>query len=503
MSMVRHVLAALAVATALAALGSAADPSKREGPPAKQGDPKILIENAGINQARLHRAFEAFRQKLAVLAGRLEVSTSTKDRDRAKSLRRALAFVGERGVEGKFESLIRNLTRKDADRDLDVLARVIQDNKELRRDLQKLIALMTEDDGDKRLAKRREDAMALLARLKEVRDKQARLQALGERGKHEGKELAKKQEKVTKETKDVLPPPDKDETKPAEIVRKPVEDAVKAQMKAEGQLSKNNLDGGGMAQGQAISKLDEAIKKLEEVVKQTRKEERERALANLLMLAKRMLALQIEIRDGTVQIDREIAKTADKKPTLVHAARANRLNDKQDESLKDAEKALKLVKEEGTAVAFAEIFEQVAKDMEWIRAYLARVDVGALTQTVENDVIDTLKDIIRALERAQKEEDPSPAMPAQGQSGKPKLVNRLQQLKMIMAMQRRINNRTEMYGKRYRGEQAPAVEVAVNDAEKQRFSAILKELRDLAGRQDRLGKVTREIGKQAAAERMQ
>src|SRR5262249_12569247 len=81
--------------------------------------------------------------------------------------------------------------------------------------------------------------------------------------------------------------------------------------------------------------------------------------------------------------------------------------------------------------------------------------------------------------------------------GKPKLVSALQQLKMILAMQRRVHNRTELYGKRYKGEQAPSPAAASNDKERQKLERIDKDLRDLAGRQGRLGKITREVSEPA------
>ena len=59
-------------------------------------------------------------------------------------------------------------------------------------------------------------------------------------------------------------------------------------------------------------------------------------------------------------------------------------------------------------------------------------------------------------------------------------------------MQTRVNARTAMYGKHYSGEQLPK---ATNEREKARYEGITRELKDLAGRQERLAKVTKEVGK--------
>jgi hypothetical protein len=463
------------------------------------GDPKILLDDSAIRQAALKRAFEAFRQKLALLAGRLENSASEQDRDRVAALRRALKLAGERGVEGRFETLLRDLTARGADRNLDLLSQIVRDNKELRQDLRAILKLLTEDDRDKRLAQRREDAGRLLDRLKELRARQARLQALSDRGKHDGKDLARQQEKLTQQTREVLPPKNDAKT-PAELVRKPVEQAVGEQQKAEGQLSKAQMDAAGGSQGRAVSRLDEAIRMLEDDLRQTRQEERERALASLLARCRKMLAWQKEIRTGTAEIERDLFRAPDGKPTVNHSARANKLADTQDESLKEADATLKVLREEGTAVAFVEVFEQLRNDMTTVRFRLSRTDVSTLTQAIEDDLIETLEEMIRALEKAirdkPQEEPPSPGGDGPSPDRKPKLVNLLQQLKMIHAMQRRVHDRTELYGKLYPGEQAPPAEGEVNAEQRRQYERISKELKDLAGRQERIGKVTREIGKQ-------
>src|SRR5262249_42199293 len=110
-------------------------------------------------------------------------------------------------------------------------------------------------------------------------------------------------------------------------IRKPVEEAVKQQGMASKQLQGGQGSAAGQSQGKAVSKLDEAIKKLEELLRQTRQEERQQKLADLLARCKRMLAAQTEVRDQTVKLDKEVQKTADGKPTLLHAARGTRLAD--------------------------------------------------------------------------------------------------------------------------------------------------------------------------------
>jgi hypothetical protein len=501
---VRIIPGILVAAVVLAGLATSAETAGKR-------DPKVLIDDTATRQAQLKRAFESFRQKLAILAGRLELSSEQKDRDRARALRNVLKEAATRGVEVKFDALIRGLTKKGADKDIDTLAQVVRENKDLRKDLQALLALILADNRDKVLADRGNRAAKLLEELKDLRNKQARLQAQVDLGRKADAQLKKEQEKITKATKDLLDrisKADKDGKDPigaenekqAEGVRKPVGDANKEQKDAEGKLGKGNKEGAGDAQGRAVGKLDEAIRNLEDILRQVRKEERERKLLDLLARCKQMLKVQEEVQAGSEAIFREMRKEKSSKASLAQAARSNKLADRQYDSLKMASAALKIVQTEGSALAFAEVFEQLIKDMDIVHTRLTRAEIDKVTLTIEDDIIETLKDAIRALEKEIRDNENNgprpPEPPTDGPTGKPKLVNLIQQLKMIHALQRRVNDRTELYGKRYKGEQAPPPDTARTNRQKLRYEQIQKELKDLAGRQDRIAKVTREIGKE-------
>ena len=81
---------------------------------------------------------------------------------------------------------------------------------------------------------------------------------------------------------------------------------------------------------------------------------------------------------------------------------------------------------------------------------------------IENDIIDTLKEMIDALKKARQDNQNKPQKPQSGGGSPPpqnqKLIEELQELKMIRNMQLRVNNRTITYGMRSRSEfqeQAP------------------------------------------------
>ena len=461
-----------------------------------------ILEDSATRQAQLKRAFEAFRNKLAQLAGRLD-SGSVEDKARANSLRKALKLIGDQGTEGRFDSIIRALSGKDTSDNLDTLRSIVQDNKDLRKDLQSILEMLLEGDPAKAREKKIENLAKMLEKLKEVRDKQARLHAQTERGTRDNKELAPPQDKLAEQTKDILMPQGEETgevEKARESIRTPLENAVREQVKAGKQLSGDKGKDAGESQGRALDEIEKAIRILEDQLLQERQEERQDRLLDLKARCKKMLALQIDVRDANELLDRDIRKA--ERPSVAHGARANRLADKQSTILFEVESALKLVKAEGTAVAFVEVFEGLSNDVEAVRDQLARADTGRVTQATIEDVIDTLREMILALEKSIGEQPPpnAPRPPRPGPRPPKPIVDLLQQLKMVMGMQKRIHERTALYSMRIPGEQLPELPASATAQEKRLHETTNRKLRALSDRQERLGKVTREVGKQTDAQ---
>jgi hypothetical protein len=210
-----------------------------------------------------------------------------------------------------------------------------------------------------------------------------------------------------------------------------------------------------------------------------------------------MLRLQIEVRDGTMNLDRVIHGNPRAEPTRADIQASNVLSDKEDDIVKEANLALRLLEAEGSAVAFAEVFQQVRGDMQTVAGHLRKTDTGLVTVTVENDIIDTLREMVEALKKARQENKQKPKQSKPGQGGmqqqNQRLIDLIAELKMIRSMQLRVNARTEVYGKQFEGEQAPAPDSAPDAREREHREMIQHELRDLAARQQKIGKVVRDI----------
>ena len=110
-------------------------------------------------------------------------------------------------------------------------------------------------------------------------------------------------------------------------------------------------------------------------------------------------------------------------------------------------------------MAFPETVSLMRDDMQQVTERLADLKVGMLTQDIEQDIIESLEETIAALDKALKDLDKKKTPPGQpppaGEPTDPPLVDKLAELKMIRALQMRINRRTQRYGEEIvEGEQA-------------------------------------------------
>ena len=101
--------------------------------------------------------------------------------------------------------------------------------------------------------------------------------------------------------------------------------------------------------------------------------------------------------------------------------------------------------------------------------------------SIEADATEALKEMVEALKKAQKDmEDQKPKKGKPGKPGDPPLIDMLAEVKMIRALQMRVNKRTKRYSKMIDGEQADSAEL---------FDALQR----LAEREERIHRVTRDL----------
>ena len=261
-------------------------------------------------------------------------------------------------------------------------------------------------------------------------------------------------------------------------VRKRLEAAEERMKEAQKRLDEAKRTGALDEQEKALRELEKAKAELEEILRQLREEETKRLLAMLEARFQKMLAMQREIYEGTVRLD----KVPSAERTHNHEIEAGRLSGQETEILVEVDRALLLLREEGSAVALPEAVQQMREDVQQVVHRLAQDKVDTITQTVERDIIAALEEILDALKKAQKDSDKKKASRSSrsGEPQDPPLIEMLAELKMIRALQMRVNHRTERYAKLVQGEQADKQD-------------LLEALQRLSEQQKRIYRVTRDL----------
>ena len=276
-----------------------------------------------------------------------------------------------------------------------------------------------------------------------------------------------------------------DSNDPLQRAAKRVADAQKAMKEAEKKLRESKRPEAEAEQREAQRELEAARAELERILRQLREEEMEKLLAKLVARFRDMLAKQQSIHEDTVAIHKAATESSSRSLML----QSIRLSRREAELVRDAEKALTLLREDGTSIAFPETTEQIAEDMRSVTARLAAANAGPITQTVELDIISAIEDMIGALEKARDElaeqqGSPPPSNGGGGEPGDSPLVSKIAELRMIRTLQARVYKRTQNLADLADNPQVESAELAT-------------ELETLAQRQERIFEATRDLNTDA------
>lgn len=205
-------------------------------------------------------------------------------------------------------------------------------------------------------------------------------------------------------------------------------------------------------QKRAVEELEQAKANLEKILRQLREEELERMLVLLEARFRKMLDDQVAVYEETKKLD----TAAKKAPAHEIEIASGRLCRRERLIVRDADRALVLLREDGTSEAFPEAVEQARDDMQQIAERLNRVRVDMITQGMEEDVIAALEETLATLQQALEKlrDQRAQQQGGGGEPGEQPLVDQLAELRMIRALQLRVNRRTTQYGAMIEGEQA-------------------------------------------------
>jgi hypothetical protein len=520
-------LAALCSASPLPARAQTAndrEKTKADAAPAAAKKPEpTAAEKLAMQEGLIANKYKHLEDVLLRMA---ELNAASDPR-RAALLKKAVAQSKEQLIGLRFERLVELLGK-------DQLSRALENQSDLDQDLRALLDLLMSENREKTIkdakARLREYLKAIGLLIKQQKDIQGRTaggddheQLAGQQGKIADKTggLAKEIQKNEEKGEDAKADSAKGEKKKAESgkgkkakggksqsgkgkgeggesgkseeakaenqqqdssqnpARKRLEAAQQRMNEAKKKLEDARRQDAVDKQEEALRELEQAKSDLEEILRQLREEEIERILAMLEVRFRKMLEMQEEVYDGTQRLD----KIPTAEWTHNQEIESSRLSSKESQIVVEVDKAALLLREDGGAVAFPEAVEQMRDDMQQVVSRLAGAQVGKITQGIEEDIIAALKDMISALKKAQKDQEGKKKKPGESQSGEPQdppLIDMLAELRMIRALQMRVNTRTARYSKLIEGEQAENPE-------------LVEALRRLAERQERIHRVTRDL----------
>ena len=478
---------------------SAAPTAAENAPPPLAGDQKIVAERFSRLEILLLRSADLESGENPARAALLQQAVQL---SKQADLTQLLADAAARLEQGQFSE-------------------AIEKQKSSRESLKRLLELLQSENREQRIREERDEVRRWI----EETDRLLRLQS-SLRGRTEGgqeiEQAAADQQKLTNqageiadELKSQQPTPDADPTdqpespqqgepqqgepqqggpqeqpqaprSPAERAQEKIEEAKQNMQEAQERLQEAQREGAVEKQQQAEERLREAIEELEEILRQLREEEVERSLASLETRLRRMLDMQNKVLEETSRLQEITDGQADRQVQIA----ASKLSLDELKILAEGERALLLLRDEGSSAAFPEAVQQLNTDIQSVADRLQTADVSPLTTIIEQEIVSSLEEMVAALVQVQKEnrekqQSPPGQSPPGGEPGDQPLVDKLAELRLIRTLQLRINKRTDSLSKLLSDPADPTGQAAAGD--------ILQQLQGLGERQASIQSVTRDI----------
>lgn len=254
-----------------------------------------------------------------------------------------------------------------------------------------------------------------------------------------------------------------------------------AQKKLEEAKHKESLED----QRAARAELEKAKAELEEILRQLREEEVARTLAQLEARFRKMLEMQLAVLESTRKLEQLPAERRGE----AFLVQTGKLSADERKIAIEAQKALSLLQEEGSSIAFPATVEQMHSDMEQVTARLGDAKADGITVGIEEDIVAALEELIAALQQAQRDKEEQQKQQQEQQQQQPDgeepLVDQIAELKMIKSLQERVNKRTQRYAKLLADESDPIGQAAAPD--------LAAAVRQLGDRQLEIFRITRDI----------
>ena len=268
---------------------------------------------------------------------------------------------------------------------------------------------------------------------------------------------------------------------PEQEAQSQLDKAIKEMRQAEKELEEAKREPAVEQQKKAEENLRAAIDRLEKILRQLREEEMQRELARLESRLRKMAQMQGKVLDDTKALAAIPESQRDRQVDL----KAGNLAFEEKKVVLEADRAMLLLREEGTSVAFPEVMSQIRGDMQRVAERLAATKIETVTIGIQDDILAALEEMIASLQQAQrdlekKKQEQQGEGQGGGEQGEQPLIEQIAELKLIRTMEMRIKSTTERY--------AGMIDEAPADT-----AEVIPLLQDLSERQSNLYRVTRDL----------
>jgi hypothetical protein len=233
-----------------------------------------------------------------------------------------------------------------------------------------------------------------------------------------------------------------DDASRARRTRQRLQAAEKRMRDARGRLDEARRQDASREQQKAVEDLETARAELEEILRQLREEEVERLLVQLEARIRGMLKAERAVLADTEKLASAPGELSGREREI----EAARLGREQATITAEVAKAMALVRDDGSAVAIPQALAQVHDDSVQVAARLGRGDTRRETVGLIGEIVAGLEEMLAAVEKARQSQQAEQAGPAGGRAGaagEQPLVDKLSELKMLRALQMRVNTRTQ------------------------------------------------------------
>ncbi|MFK7769275.1 MAG: hypothetical protein AB8B55_18785, partial [Mariniblastus sp.] len=228
--------------------------------------------------------------------------------------------------------------------------------------------------------------------------------------------------------------------------RKRIQSAEDRMRNAEKKLDDAKRDEAIEEMKKAEREMAAAKKELEEILRQLREEEIERTLAMLEGRFRKMLEREVRLLESTKKLNDIVPEQR----ATDFEIRAGKLSQTQASIATEAARALLLLREDGSSVAFPATVDEMHQDMLQVANRLSSAKVGRITIEIEEDIVDTLNYLVAALVQTQQDMERMKRQSQKGKAGNPgdkPLVDKLAEIKMLRGLQERIMRRHKRYAR--------------------------------------------------------